>query len=148
MIEMARPEEKQSLATYIATKIGISADTLVGAMPFEVLVAWRGAKPCGAILYTNYRHPLIEMSCAGEPGWLTRDNVRGMFTYPFVQLQCWTVLALISRSSTRTRDITKRLGFTELCALQSGIRTADAILYGMTRPECKWLGMEEIRNAA
>lgn len=133
-------ETKAALAAYIANKVGTTPQQLVGQMPFEVLMTLRGGNPSGALLYSNYRGNSIEMSAAGEPGWLTRPVIRAMFYYPFLQLRCWTLLVMINRNNRTSREISRRLGFNELCVIESGkSKGEDIILYGMTREECLWI---------
>jgi hypothetical protein len=134
-------DERLALVAYIASKIGVTPEGLVGQMPYEVVAAVdREGKPNGAVLYINYRGSTIEMACAGEPGWLTRGNLAALFHYPFEQLKCWTVLNVVRRRNTVSRKFATDLGFTELCVVRnSADRNEDSILYGMSRPECRWL---------
>jgi hypothetical protein len=139
-------EEKAVLVAYIASKIGTTPQRLVGQMPFEVFATIRDGKPTGALLYSNYRGTSIEMSAAGENGWLTRGVIKMMFAYPFGQLNCWSLLTLIGRNNTVSREISRRLGFAELCVIESGLgKSNDTLLYAMTRDKCAWL---EARAAA
>lgn len=142
-------EEKAFVVAYLAAKIGSTAQALVGQMPFEVATMSRLGKPMGAVLYTNYRTYSIELTAAGEPGWLTRANIQAAFAYPFCHLGCWTVITMVSRNNTESRELQRRLGFTELCVIETGHgKSADIILYGMTRDKCHWLPMAQNRVAA
>lgn len=133
-------EQRLSLVAYMASKMGISPETLVGQTPFEALSVTRQRKPVGAVLYNNFRTHSIEMACAGEPGWLTGHDLRAIFSYPFTQLGCWTVLTAVPRRNATARAFNRKLGFRELCVLPvSDEKQADTILYAMTRPECRWI---------
>lgn len=142
MIIPARSEqERLTLLSYIANKVGTTPGEMVGKMPFELVaaVAADGAI-MGAVLYTNYRVNTIEMACAGEPGWMTRAHIRDLFKYPFLQLGCWTVLSMVKRRNDVARDFNERLGFKMLGVIENGLgRTEDSILYTMSRPECRWV---------
>jgi RimJ/RimL family protein N-acetyltransferase len=140
IVPMRTAEEKQLLAQYLAFKMGCTAQELVGAVPFEIVAVARDGYPVGAVLYINYRQVSIEMACAGEPGWLTRANLRDLFRYPFVQLGCYTVITTVKRSNTVARKFNEKLGFTTLGVIESGLgRGEDIIVNTMTRPQCKWL---------
>lgn len=141
MITPARtPDARATLVAYLASKIGTSPRDLVGQMPFEIAAVVRDAKPIGAVLWLNYRTHSIEMSWAGEPGWMTRSNLRGIFAYPFVQLKCWTVIGLVNRSNAHMRSFGERLGFVERCVIPAGpTKHGDIVLYTMTRDACPWL---------
>jgi hypothetical protein len=133
-------EEKVVLVAYLASKIGTTPQALVGQMPFEAGKVVRNGKPMGAVLYTNYRQHSIEFSAAGEPGWMTRATIRQMFSYPFEQLGVYTLLALIKRSNSTARTISRGLGFGELCVIPAGdFKADDIILYGMARDKCPWI---------
>lgn len=141
MIERAStPEARATLVAYLASKMGTTPFDLVGHMPFEVVATMRNGKATGAVLYYNYRGPSIEMACAGEPGWLTRETIRDAFLYPFVQLGCWTVLTQVARSNTTARKFNQKLGFIELGVIESGpSKSDDVIVYKMTRDRCVWI---------
>lgn len=150
---MIRPaktiEERAVLVGYLASKLGIMPQALVGQMPFEAAAIIRNGRPVGAVLYTNYRQYSIEMTAAGEPGWLTRADIRNAFYYPFIDLGCWTVLTMINRSNTASRELNRRLGFTELCVVETGVgKAGDVIMYGMSRNKCTWLQQQSLRAAA
>ncbi len=144
MLKPARTlEERSVLAAYLASKIGMTPQALVGQMPFEAAAVLRCGRPMGAVLYSNFRGHSIEMVAAGEAGWLTRATIQAAFAYPFIQLGCWTVLTMVSRSNAASRELQRRLGFTELCAIRTGAgKSEDIILYGMTRDKCLWISPE------
>jgi hypothetical protein len=142
-------EEKAVLASYIASRIGTTPQSLVGHMPFTAGSVLRNGKPIGAVLYTNFREHSVEFAAAGEPGWMTRPTVEQMFEFPFQQLNVWTLLALIARANSNAREISKRLGFSELCVIGAGeTKVDDMILYGMTRNKCRWLKGKPAMNGA
>ncbi len=140
IVPMSTPEEKFILAGYLAHKMGLTARELIGAVPYEIVAVAKRGLPVGAVLYINFRHNSIEMACAGEPGWLTRANLRDLFAYPFMQLGCYTVITTVKRSNSVARKFNDKLGFTTLGVIESGLgRGEDTIVNTMTRPQCKWL---------
>jgi len=149
IVGASSPEEKTALVAYLAGKIGISSQQLIGAMPYEVGAITRKGLPLGAVIYINYRGPTVEMACAGEPGWLSPGTIRDAFTYPFVQLGVWTVLTHTSRNNAASRKFQRKLGFRELGVVECGPnRNDDAIIYSMTRPECRWIEQPTQARAA
>lgn len=140
MIVPARsPEDRGGLVAWIAERVREQPDTLVGAMPFEVAAAVESNKIKGAVLYSNYRGVSIEMTCAGEPGWLTKGNLRGFFSYPFEQLKCRRVTAIVHADNARSRDLVERLGFKSEGVCRDGFADGDACIYGMIRSDCRWI---------
>lgn len=141
-------DERIALVAYMASKMGSTPEAIVGQAPFEVVAVVNQGKPCGAVLYTNYRESFIEMACAGEPGWLTKANLRSLFYYPFVQLGCYTVITTFKRRHPTSRKFNEKLGFVTLGVIESGIsRGEDTILNTMTRPQCRWLEQSEIATS-
>lgn len=145
MIQPARTDkERELLVAYIASKIGTSPRDLVSTMPFEVVATTgKNGDATGAVLYINYRGTSIEMACAGEPGWLTRQNLRGLFAYPFNQLGCYTVLSMVKRRNKVARAFNEKIGFVTLGVIECGGPSGeDTIINSMTRPQCRWLSAE------
>jgi hypothetical protein len=152
MITAARTAaERMTLVAYMASKIGVTPAQMIGAVPFEVIGIHKGARPVGAVLYLNKRRHSIEMSWAGEPGWLTPGDVRRIWSYPFQQLGCLTVMGTINKENTKSRALAERMG----CDLIGIVPHAfgegvDGALYCMRRENCRWLNsgaeMKEVRH--
>ena len=145
---MMRPaasvEERAVLLAYIAGKVGVMPANLIGTLPFQVASVIRDGRPMGAVLYTNFRQYSVEMIVAGEPGWITRAGIRAAFHYPFEVLGVWTVLAMTARNNAASRELQKRIGFTEQGVIpMSRVRSEDMILYSMTRDRCRWLAQHD-----
>lgn len=150
IVPAGSPEEKAALVSYLAARIGTSTQSLVGNMQFEAAAVTRKGIPVGAVLYTNYRVCTIEMVCAGEPGWVTPGALKAAFAYPFLQLECWTILTHTARINMPSRKFQRRLGFREVGVVACSANKADdAIIYSMTKPECQWINhRQEMRAAA
>jgi hypothetical protein len=134
------PDERAYVVSFIASRIRTTPEALVGAMPFEVLAAvGRDGTLKGAVLYTNFRGPSIEMTCAGTPGWLTRPHLREFFGYPFNQLGVRRVTGIVHRKNKHARNINERLGFKLEGVCRHGFKDGDACVYGMTRADCRWI---------
>lgn len=103
----------------------------------EVAIASvRDNRITAVVAYANYRGGNIEMTCAGEGNWMTRGNLAGFYAYPFVQLGCRRVTALVHRKNAKSRKLMERLGYT----LEGKIREAaedgrDLMLYGLLKSE-------------
>lgn len=147
IVPVRDPNEQLSLIAYLASKCGTTPGALVGQMPFELVAVWQRGKPCGAMLFNNFRTFSVEMTAAGEVGWLTLDTIRFMFSYPFEQLGVQNLLLMCQRDNAKARDIVKRLGFREMCALENGQGAGrDTIMYAMARGRCAWLSQKRVRN--
>lgn len=149
VVPMRDKGEKFIIAQYVAHKMGITGQELVGHVPYEAVAVARKGFPVGGVIYLNYRQNSIEMACAGDPGWLTRADLRSLFTYPFVQLGCYTVITTVKRSNAVARKFNEKLGFLTLGVIESGLgKSEDTIVNTMTRPQCRWLTPADIALVA
>jgi RimJ/RimL family protein N-acetyltransferase len=113
----------------------------------SVVARVSGLLPTAVLVYNHYDKPDIWMHVAAEPGrmWCTPDFLRHIFEYPFAQLDCGRVTALVARSNTRLRKLLLHTGFTEEGVLREALPTGDALIaYGMLRRECRWIGESNV----
>jgi RimJ/RimL family protein N-acetyltransferase len=92
-------------------------------------------------IYEGYNPHSIWMHVAAIPGarWLTRDYLRAVFRYPFVQLGVNRVGGWVEESNMAARKFDEHLGFREEARLRGAARDGgDVILYVMWRDECRW----------
>lgn len=101
----------------------------------------------GGALYSNYiespdGEPVsIEVSLATlNKRWATKNNLRGLFSYPFIQLNVKRVQATTKAGADAVRSLLERLGFTfEGIGREAYPLGGDAAVYSMLRSECKWI---------
>lgn len=133
-------QERMTLVAYIASKIGISPQALIGAMPFDIAAVKVAGRPMGAVLYTNIRGHSVEIAWAGEKGWMTRGNIREIFSYAFDGLGCLVAFGAIECRNKISSDIVKRLG----CKIIGNVphlfgENREGQFCCMTRDECFWI---------
>lgn len=94
------------------------------------------------LVYNNYRPPNIEMSLAtSTPYWASREVLGAIFRYPFVQLGCKRVTAVMAEGNVKGRAFVVRLGFTLEGFHPDMLPTGAAISYGMLRAHAaRWIG--------
>jgi RimJ/RimL family protein N-acetyltransferase len=97
----------------------------------------------GGVVYNNYRPNIGDVTvnfAFDDPRWATPSVMGSVCAYPFIQLGCKRVTALVRRKNKRSREfIEKAIGFKlEGCA-RKGFGDDDAMLYGLLRHECRWL---------
>lgn len=113
----------------------------------SVVARVSGLLPTAVLVYNHYHKPDIWMHIAAEPGrlWCTPDFLHHIFEYPFVQLDCGRVTALVARPNTRLRKLLLHTGFTEEGTLRESLPTGDDLIaYGMLRRECRWIGESNV----
>lgn len=96
--------------------------------------------PLGAVVYHEYRGNDIQLSCAAvSHRWLTKETIAVIMRYPFLQLGCKRITALVPVKNTSTRKQLERAGFTQEGIMRKWYDEDDCVVYGMLREECKWL---------
>lgn len=92
------------------------------------------------VVYDRFSgHDLMMSIASTKPTWATRSTLRTLFKYPFDQLGCERVTALVARKNKCARRMLERLGFVlEGVARKGYDGRQDAMIYGMLKTECKW----------
>ncbi len=93
----------------------------------------------GIVVYYNYRWPSIDVAFyCDDPRWaLNRDMVAEALSYPFRQLECRRITALIERKNKRSRKMVQRLGFKEEGMLRKAGEKGDLFVYGLLPEDYK-----------
>jgi len=120
-------------------------------------IAWfeRGVGIIACAMFHNYRTTDIEISFAAEPGtkWMQRDLINMVLRYPFNQLGCHRLTAIVRKDNKRARKLVQQIGFKQ----EGKIRRADVdghdmFLYGLlpgeNRLERNYYGQEKQSRAA
>lgn len=94
-----------------------------------------------AAVFDRYRGHDIEISFASDdPRWARRGVIRGIFSYPFLQLGCIRLTTITAAQNMRARRLDEGLGFKLEGIHRNGLAPGiDAASYGMLKDECKWL---------
>lgn len=135
---------KDLVVQFVASRLGHQIDTSSG---FEALGSTDASgRLIGGVVYVNYRvmpsgaGADVELIAAGSGAWLTKPFVRELFAYPFEQLSCLRVTALVGRKNRASRTLVEKLGFRLEGVVRDGFgQNRDAMLYGMLKRECKWI---------
>lgn len=126
-----------SVANWVAARLGIAI-----APPYVALGVLDGAGTLiGGAVFSGFSGANIDVTIYG-PRAMTRQAMRAGFAYVFGQLRCERLTARCKRSNAQMRRLMERLGFvhegTQRRYWGAG-RENDAIVYGMTRDDCRWL---------
>jgi RimJ/RimL family protein N-acetyltransferase len=95
-------------------------------------------RPLGGVVFSSFLPACrsIEVSIAADRArWLTAPLIRGIMSYPFVQLGCQRVTAITPRRAAPTRRFLDRFGFKREGVLRKGFGTDDAIIHGLLERE-------------
>lgn len=113
--------------------------------PCRAIGIVRGGDLVAGVVYSQYRHPNIEVSIATSArSWATPGAIRAIMRYPFVQLGCKRLTATTEATNQRARAFLCRLGFRQEGLHPDALPTGDAVTYGLlARDAARWIGAEE-----
>lgn len=124
----------------IARWVGFRLDVYDFGPCSAIGVVRDGHMVAGAV-YSNYRHPSIEISFASmTPRWATREAIRALLRYPLVQLNCRRLYAVSPVQQTGAIEFMKRLGFRQEGYHPHALLTGDAVSLGLLRDDAaRWI---------
>jgi RimJ/RimL family protein N-acetyltransferase len=101
----------------------------------------RNGKIVGAALYSNYEHPnIVGTFVTTSPNWASRQVIKEIFHYPFVQLGCKRVTGMIEENNATAREFFERLGFKQEARLEDWFTSGAGICYALfAKDAARWL---------
>ena len=100
------------------------------------------------VLYYQYNGVNVWMAVAAEPKsrWLNKQGLYAIFYYPFRQLGCRRITALVNEDNHASRRFVESLGLERETALIGACPAGDQIVYRMFSDSCQWLSQESKRE--
>lgn len=129
----------RELALWVGERLGLGGPVR-GVDPTAIGVA-RDGVIVAAALFSNYQWPTIEITfVTSTPRWASRDTIRGILAYPFVQLHCKRVTAVTEECNRPARAFLERLGFWQEGVHPDAFPSGTGISYGLLRSDAeRWL---------
>ncbi len=92
------------------------------------------------VAYADWNGPNVVCHIAsdGSRRWATREYLRVIFDYPFMQLGCKRITALVGEGNSLSRRFVVHLGFELETTLASAHPTGDLLVYAMFKESCRW----------
>lgn len=104
-------------------------------------------KIMAGVVYDEYdqNNKTIQMSCAiDDPRCLTKNILRGLFSYPFENLKCYRVWYQTPHVNERLVKLSEILGFTKEAVLKNHFGQNHAVVGRMLYPTYRRLYLDEI----
>lgn len=132
--------EDALIARWVAERIPEMRGQSFGkdAVAIGVIGGPDGADLLGAVVFANHQAKFraIEWSAAAiTANWLNREIINDIMRYPFEQLGCVRITAVIARKNHRARAFHERFGFRREGLLRRGFGGDDAVIYGLLRSD-------------
>lgn len=99
-----------------------------------------GAIAAAVVYEITARDAHMTVASDGSRRWMTREFIREVFLYPFVQLGLARVTVLVPENNAVALDMDRRLGFVPEGRLRKFFGQHDGIVLGMLRSECRHIG--------
>lgn len=141
--------EDYDVAAFVGAGVGISVEefgqyTAIGFADDTGII--------GGVVYNNFRRYKngadIQLTAySTNPHWLNKNNLRIIFTYPYIQLGCGRTTAVTGRANKRTRKLLEGVGYRLEGVHPKGMDGKQtAITYGMLRENCRWINLTECKK--
>ena len=129
----------RELSLWAGKRLGLDGP-IRGYDPVAIGVA-RGGAIVAVALFANHQGPNIEITfVTSTPRWASHEMIRGILSYPFVQLACKRVTAVTEACNTDARAFLERLGFCQEGTHPDAFPSGDGISYGLLRKDAeRWL---------
>lgn len=102
----------------------------------------RDGEIVGSAAFDNFTVTDCQIHCVsdGTRRWLTREFLKLVFIYPFIQLGYNRLTALVSMNNADSLRFIKNIGFVEEgLARRAGVDGEDVQIFGLLKEECKYI---------
>lgn len=108
--------------------------------PSTAIGLQRDGEIIAGVMYTHYSEAgSICAHIAGHGHWCTRQFLRTIFSYPFVQLRVRRITCYIESRNLKSRKLCEHLGFTIESLMERATRTDDVLIYRLFKEDCRWV---------
>jgi len=127
------------LSLWVGLQLGLKGPVR-GVNPTAIGVSRHGSIVAAA-LFSNYQPPTIEITfVTTTPRWASREMIKGILAYPFVQLSCKRITAITEECNGPARVFLERLGFRQEGIHPDAFPSGAGISYGLLRQDAeRWL---------
>lgn len=101
----------------------------------------------GGVVYEDSTPCNVNMHCAGEGYWMTREAMRAFFIVPFLEWGKRRVTGLVPAGNDPMLRMMGHLGFTQEGYCRDAFPDDDLVIFGMRRDECKFIRGNEYQGA-
>lgn len=90
------------------------------------------------VLYEDYNTVNVVCHIACDPNGINRQFLSIIFDYPFRQLKCQRITAVVAESNEKSRNLVEHMGFEVEANLLHAHPDGDLIVYRMMADDCRW----------
>lgn len=135
------------LTTDLPTVVSFVCAAVEAPLPDPQLTAaigWlRDDEVVAGVIYEHFTGASITATIANAPGAvLVPGFMRAIFKYPFQQLGVNVIIAFVSESNWKSRNLLEKMGFTQETKVIGAYPDGDMLIYTMSAAQCRWLEKE------
>lgn len=94
---------------------------------------------CG-VFYDNFTGSSITATIAIAPGAvMPKEFLRAIFAYPFEQLGCRKIVALVADDNHKSKTMLEKMGFVIDAVVPDYYPDSSLIIYALSKPLCRYL---------
>jgi hypothetical protein len=143
-------QPKELIGAFVNVRQGLPQDTSWGN--YNALGLVKNGTLVLGVIYNGYEAANVNMHIGAIDGarWMTREILFAAFDYPFNELKKRRASAFMRVSNKRAISFAENLGFIYEGTLKHYYWKEDAVMYGMTKENCRFLKMrpELLKKAA
>ena len=93
------------------------------------------------VIYESWNRASIHAHIAALPGrnWLTREYLKLGFGYPFIQLGCSKIIAMVGEKNLAVQRLQKHMGYKLEATLEAAHPDGALLIYTLAREDCRWI---------
>jgi RimJ/RimL family protein N-acetyltransferase len=114
-------------------------------------IGWeRGGELVAGVVYAEYNgvNIVCHIASDGSKQWLTREYLRTIFDFPFIQLRVNRITVCIGEGNSASRRFVEHLGFEREARLTGAHPTGDLLVYRMQKGACRWIHQDYLKRYA
>lgn len=129
--------QSEGVAEWVCQQLKV---TWIPGKATAIGLSLRGALIAG-VLYEEYNGANISMHVAALPKahWMTRKYLHVLFDYPFTQLKCKRVTAIVAESNKTCLKVMLHLGFQIEAILKDANPDGNLLVLVMFKADCRWI---------
>jgi hypothetical protein len=113
-------------------------------------IGWeRDGKLVAGAMYESYKGPNGSITMAGriDSKFLPPKFYWMIFDYPFNQLKVEKIVGFVSEKNRKAQVLDEHLGFVLETRIKNYLPDADALVYSMTKEQCRFIGAKYAKRA-
>lgn len=112
------------------------------------ITSLRDDEIAGVTVFSHISRWKCELSCASvRTDWLTKEYLRAVFRYVFVQCGMTSVFAVSEAHNKQGIEFNIRIGFRPKSILEDWFGDTDGVLLYMQSSNCRWIDEKPITRA-